>query len=138
MQSANTYPLITVADLPACRNFYVEKLGMTVVFEATWVVMLARGESLPICLGLMSPDHPSRPPGPEPFTGVGMILTIELEDARVAHETLTRLGAPVPYGIHEEAWGQRRFMTRDPAGTLIDVVEQIEPAEGFWEKHLSA
>jgi uncharacterized glyoxalase superfamily protein PhnB len=38
----------------------------------------------------------------------------------------------------DEAWGQRRFMTRDPAGVLIDVVEQIEPAQGFWDKCITA
>jgi hypothetical protein len=26
-------------------------------------------------------------------------------------------------------------MTRDPAGMLVDVVEQIEPAPGFWERY---
>lgn len=138
MQTANMYPLLTVTELGACRDFYVRVLGMTVVFEATWVVMLARGDNLPICLGLMSPDHPSRPPGPEPFNGHGMILTIEVEDAHAAHQAVSRLGAPIPYAVHDEPWGQRRFMTRDPAGTLIDVVEQIEPAESFWEKHVSS
>lgn len=32
-------------------------------------------------------------------------------------------------------WGQRRFMVRDRAGVLIDVVEQTEPAAGFWERY---
>jgi hypothetical protein len=41
--------------------------------------------------------------------------------------------------VHEladEPWGQRRFMTRDPSGILFDVVEQTEPATGFWDKYL--
>jgi hypothetical protein len=27
-------------------------------------------------------------------------------------------------------------MVRDPSGILVDVVEQIEPALGFWEKYI--
>ena len=47
-----------------------------------------------------------------------------------------KLGAPITYGLAEEPWGQRRFMVRDPSGILVDVVEQIEPAPGFWEKYM--
>ena len=27
-------------------------------------------------------------------------------------------------------------MVRDPSGILVDVVEQIEPAPGFWDKYM--
>ena len=30
-------------------------------------------------------------------------------------------------------WLGRRFVVRDPSGILVDVVEQIEPAPGYWE-----
>jgi uncharacterized glyoxalase superfamily protein PhnB len=138
MRTANLYPLVTVEHLTACRDFYVGAFGMSVVFEASWVVMLSRSEGQPICLGLMTPNHPSRPPGPEVFAGQGMIVTVEVEDARGARKALGDRGAPIPYELHDEPWGQRRFMTRDPAGTLIDVVEQIEPADGFWDNYLPA
>lgn len=35
-------------------------------------------------------------------------------------------------------FGQRRFGLFDPAGVWIDVVEQIEPAAGWWDKYLHA
>jgi uncharacterized glyoxalase superfamily protein PhnB len=94
-----------------------------------------RGE---ICLGLMSPDHPTQPPGPDTFGGKGMIVTVQVEDATDAFASLKRSGAPIVYGLHDEPWGQRRFMTRDPGGVLVDVVEQTEPAEGCWEKYMPA
>lgn len=62
----------------------------------------------------MAPDHPSTPPGPDTFSGTGMFLTFQVT----------------------EAWGQRRFALRDPAGTWIDVVEQTDPAPGFWDRYL--
>lgn len=98
--------------------------------------MLARKEGGPITLGLMTADHPSRPPGPEEFDGKGMIMTLQVEDAAAEHKRLQAEGAPIVYGLAEEPWGQRRFMVRDPSGIPVDVVEQVEPASGFWEKYM--
>ena len=52
------YPLITVSDLPASRAFFVERLGMRVIFEATWVVMLAQEGDDSIRLGLQIEPAP--------------------------------------------------------------------------------
>ena len=133
---SDTYPLITVRDLAQSRDFFVGVLGMSVVFEASWVAMLGRQEGGPIALGLMTADHPSNPPGPETFDGRGMIMTFQVENASAEHKRLQAAGAPIVYGLATEPWGQRRFMARDPSGILVDVVEQIEPAEGFWDKYM--
>src|SRR5690606_24362597 len=138
MKLQSAYPLITTRDLAASRDFYVANFGLNVLFEANWVAVLGlpgRGE---ICLGLMTPEHPTSPPGPETFDGKGMIVTMQVEDAAAALATLRRNGATITYELRDEPWGQRRFMTRDPGGVLVDVVEQTQPAEGFWEKYLPA
>jgi catechol 2,3-dioxygenase-like lactoylglutathione lyase family enzyme len=132
----DTYLLITVKQLAESRDFFVKFFGMSLVFEASWVVMLARKEGGPIVLGLMTADHPSKPPGPETFDGKGMIMTFQVEDAAAEHKRLQAAGAPIVYGPAEEPWGQRRFMVRDPSGILVDVVEQIEPAPGFWDRYM--
>jgi catechol 2,3-dioxygenase-like lactoylglutathione lyase family enzyme len=133
---SDTYPLITVRDLAQSRDFFVGVLGMSVVFEASWVAMLGRQEGGPIVLGLLTADHPSNPPGPETFDGKGMIMTFQVGDAAAEHKRLQAAGAPIVYGLATEPWGQRRFMVRDPSGFLVDVVEQIEPAAGFWDKYM--
>lgn len=132
------YPLITTPALFEARDFYVRHFGFEVAFEASWFVYLSgpgeegtRGATL----AFMHPDHPSNPPGPEPFGGLGMILTVEVEDAASTHDRLDREGAAIAYPLTDEAWGQRRFMVRDPAGVLIDVVQQIEPATGYWDQY---
>lgn len=130
------YPLITVTKLAESRDFFVKFFGMSLVFEASWVVMLARTEGGPIALGLMTRDHPSVPPGPEAFNGKGMIMTFQVEDAAAEHKRLQAAGAPIVYGPAKEPWGQRRFMMQDPSGILVDVVEQIEPAVGFWDRYM--
>ena len=66
-----------------------------------------------------------------------MILTFQVEDAAAEeHKRLQEAGAPIVYGLTEEPWGQKRFMLREPSGVLIDIVEQTEPAAGFWDKYL--
>ncbi len=136
MADVDIYPLITVKQFGESRDFFVKVFGMHLAFEASWVAMLARTEGGPIVLGLMTADHPSNPPGPEVFDGRGMIMTFQVEDAVAEHERLQAAGAPITYGLATEPWGQKRFMVRDPSGILVDVVEQIAPAEGFWEKYM--
>jgi uncharacterized glyoxalase superfamily protein PhnB len=137
MAGFTSYPLITVTRLQESRDFFVRFFGMSIVFEASWVVMLAHEEGGSIGLGLMTADHPSQPPGPETFGGKGMILTFQVDDAASAYARLKGLGAPIVYDLKEEPWGQKRFMGRDPSGIGIDVVEQTEPAPGFWDKHMT-
>jgi hypothetical protein len=38
--------------------------------------------------------------------------------------------------LRAEPFGQRRFGLFDPAGTWIDVVEQIDPAPGWWDRYV--
>lgn len=135
MAALTTYPLITVSRLGESRAFFLKHFAMVVVFEASWVVMLADRNDGRICLGLMSGDHPSSPPGPETFGGHGMIMTFQVENAADFYARLTQADVPVVHALTDEPWGQRRFMTRDPSGILIDVVEQTEPAPGYWDKY---
>lgn len=135
------YPVITTPHLAAARDFYVGQFGFAVLFEASWFVLLAgdaEAEGRGGAIAFMRPDHPTRPPGPEVFDGKGMILTIEVADARSAYDRLRQSDAPILHPLTDEEWGQRRFMTRDPAGVLVDVVEQIAARPGFWEPFMAA
>lgn len=133
---ADAYPLITTAHLSAVREFYVDLLGFGVVFEASWFLLLAAPGERSALIGFMRPDHPSAPPGPELFSGQGMIWTIQVQDAAAAYQMVKLAGAAVHYELADEPWGQRRFMLRDPAGLLLDVVEQTQPVQGFWDSYL--
>lgn len=138
MRVRDLYPLITTPALFETRDFYVRHFGFDVLFEASWFVYLSgagEDEARGATLAFMSPEHPSNQPGPEAFDGRGMILTVEVADAGAVFDKLSGDGAPIVHPLTEEDWGQRRFMTRDPAGVLVDVVEQIAPKEGFWEKY---
>jgi len=118
--------------LRECSDFWCRYLGFSVAFEASWFVLLqADGATL----AFMSPDHPSAPPGPEVFAGSGMCFELQVEDARAAFEEFARAGGPVELTLTDEPFGQRRFGFTDPSGLWVDVIEQIESQEGFWERY---
>ena len=137
-QLTSTYPLITTSNMAASRDFFVKHLGFEAVFESSWYVLLSRAstEGGAAAIAFMTPDHPSRPPGPEPFSGLGMLFTLQVDDARAEEARLRAAGVEIAYAVQHEAWGQIRFQVRDPSGLLLDIVEQAEPAEGFWDAYM--
>lgn len=132
-----TYPIIVTDMLRECRDFYTRWFGFEVVFEASWIVVLAGAGSDAPTLAFMHSSHPSTPPEPEPFTGDGMFLTLQVEDASAEYERVRAAGLECALEPTDEPWGQRRFAAVDPAGMWVDVVEQTEPAPGWWDRYPS-
>jgi catechol 2,3-dioxygenase-like lactoylglutathione lyase family enzyme len=135
MHVIDLYAVIVSEKSADCRDFYRRWFGFRVVFEASWFVYLAAPGDRGFGLAFMTPDHPSRPPGPEVFSGQGMFLTLQVDDAAAEFERLEREGLRIAYPLRDEPWGQRRFAVYDPSGTWVDVVEQIEPRPGFWDEY---
>ncbi len=138
MQLQDCYPIIVTENLAACREFYRRWFELQVVFEASWFVLLGSAEKERATVAFMHPSHPSAPPGPETFGGTGMCLEFQVADAATEYARFREDGAPLTLDLRDEAFGQRRFGLFDPAGVWIDVVEQIEPAPGWWDRYLPA
>jgi len=136
MQLQDFYPIIVTEQVAACRDFYRRWFELQVVFEASWFVLLGVPANGHATVAFMHPSHPSAPPGPEPFAGVGMCLEFQVDDAESAYTRFREGGAPIKLELRDEPFGQRRFGLFDPAGVWIDVVEQIEPAPGWWDRYL--
>jgi catechol 2,3-dioxygenase-like lactoylglutathione lyase family enzyme len=134
MKFVDRYPIIVTPALRDCRDFWVAHLGFDVAFEADWFILL-QGDGA--TLAFMSPDHPSAPPGPEAFSGKGMCLELQVEDATAAYEEARARGLPIDYALAEEDFGQLRFGFFDPSGLWVDVVEQVEPTAGYWERYMT-
>jgi catechol 2,3-dioxygenase-like lactoylglutathione lyase family enzyme len=135
MRLQSFYPIVVTPRGEACRDFYQRWFGLNVLFEASWFVLLGREDGA-ATIAFMAPDHPSAPPGPEPFNGKGMCLEFQVSDAKTEHERFVSDGAPLSLPLRDEPFGQRRFGLFDPAGVWIDVVEQIEPAAGWWDRYV--
>lgn len=137
MRCADRYPIVITSQMAACRDFYVRYLGFEVGFAATWFTWLAAADGS-ASIAFMTPDHPSSPPpAGEPFSGRGLCFELQVDDAAATLAELTAKGLPVEYPLTDEPFGQRRFGFHDPSGLWIDVVEQIAPAAGYWDRYLA-
>lgn len=121
MRFLDRYPIIVTESHKACRDFWVKHLSFTVVFENDWFAYLSADGAT---IAFMSPDHPSSPPGPEPYEA-GISFELEVEDARAALAEFEATGRKPDYPLTDEAFGQRRFSLRDPSGLWINVVQQL-------------
>lgn len=134
MRFQDRYLLIVTPQKNACRDFWT-RLGFQVGFDSAWFVWL-HAEDHSASIAFMTPDHPSAPPGPEPFSGKGLCFEMQVEDAAAVYAQALRAGLAVTLPLTDEPFGQRRFGFHDPSGLWIDVVEQIEPAAGWWARYM--
>ena len=138
MRIEASYPVVVTERLRECRDFYVRWFDFVVAFEASWFVLLMTEDEPATMLAFMHPDHPSSPPSPAPYTGAGSFITFQVADASAEYERLISAGFVADLELTDEPWGQRRFGVVDPAGMWVDIVEQIEPAEGWWDRYITA
>src|SRR5258707_883045 len=94
MRIIDRYPIIVTPKFRQCRDFWCQHIGLSVLFEASWFVLLAAGDQS-ATLAFMSPDHPSAPPGSETFSGTGICFEIQVEDAAAAFAEFQHNGGPV-------------------------------------------
>ena len=121
MQFVDRYPIIVTHGHAACRDFWVRHLGFAVIFENEWFHYLqAPGASI----AFMAPEHPSAPPGPEPYEA-SISFELEVADATSALAEVRATGREPDYPLTDEAFGQRRFSLRDPSGLWINIVQQL-------------
>ena len=128
MEITSFYPVLMVEDVGAAARFYRETLGCETTFEADWYVSLRfdGGE-----LAVLDSTHETIPEGLRtPVTG--LLLNIEVEDAKAEHDRLVRaLGLTERLTLRDEAFGQRHFIVEAPGGVLLDVIEPIVPTAEF-------
>lgn len=137
VQIVDSYPIIITDRLREYRDFYSQWFGFQVAFEANWFVLLNSDGERPVPLAFMHSQHPSTPPSPATYRGDGMFITLQVADVKAEFDRLVAAGLRCDLPLTDEPWGQRRFGVIDPAGMWVDVVEQIEPAAGWWDPYLS-
>jgi catechol 2,3-dioxygenase-like lactoylglutathione lyase family enzyme len=120
----DSYPVVVTEKLIECRDFYRRWFGFEVGFEADWFVLMSGGVDGPTSLAFMHPEHPSSPPSPGAYRGDGAFITFQVADAAAEYERLREEGAEFELEL------------TDPAGMWVDVIEQIEPAAGWWEPYM--
>ena len=106
-----TVPNIRSDRTAETRDFFVELLGFEVVMDMDWVVTVA------------SPTNPSAQVtivGNDDMAAPG--ISVEVADVDAVHAKAVDRGIEVVYPLRDEEWGVRRFMLREPSGTVVNVV----------------
>lgn len=117
---------IITEKIEESKKFYSEVLGLTVVFENDFYLLLTneKGDQLSFLL----PDHPSQEPVfQSKFTGRGVYITVELDDVEKEYQRVKSLGVPIELELREEAWGDKHFAVVDPNGIGVDIVTYSPP-----------
>lgn len=93
------------------RDFFVELLGFEVAMEMDWIVTVT------------SPANPSAQVtiiGNDDMAAPG--ISVGVPDVDAVHRKAVEGGFEIVYPLRDEEWGVRRFMLREPSGTIVNVV----------------
>lgn len=100
------------SDRPAeTREFFVGLLGFEVAMDIGWVLTVAAPDNRSAQVNIISNDDPSAPG-----------ISVEVPDVDAVHARAVEQGLEIAYSLRDEDWGVRRFMLREPSGTLVNVV----------------
>jgi len=125
---------IYVDDLKRSRDFYINLLGLMPTFETDWIVQLSAPENENINLTLQPKTHDLVPEGfrkqPQGFS-----IAFVVDDCDRIYVKARSLGLKIVQSPKNEEYGQRRFLTVDPDGTLVDVSSACEPSPEFVAKY---
>ena len=135
MKFESAYPVICTDKITESRDFYTRHFNFEITFEADWYISLRSKESPAHELALMDYRHPSLPEEYREPTK-GLLLNFEVADVDQEYDRLKKGGLSIVYEIKSEEWGQRHFITKDPNGLLIDVIQNIPPTEAFSQQYI--
>ncbi len=130
MKSTQYYPVLMTSKVADTAAFYVEHFRFRPQFESDWYVHLQSSEDESVNLAVLQGDHPTIPAGCGGQV-TGLLLNFEVEDVDREYAALQARGLPIITPLRDEAFGQRHFITRDPNGVLIDVIQPIPPTGEF-------
>jgi len=111
-------------DLPSSKAFYVEFLGLSVQYDSDWYVQLRAPGDSGLEYGIIKRDH-ELVPSQYQQSPTGMYVTFVVDDVDQSYEKALQMGLPILQTPRNEFYGQRRFLTQDPNGCLIDICSPV-------------
>ena len=130
MKTSSYYPVIACDNVAETAAFYTAHFGFAAVFEADWYVHLQSAADPSVNLAILDCTHETIPDGyRKPVQG--LLINFETDDVDAEYERLKEAGLPILQDLRSEDFGQRHFITRDPAGAMIDVITPIPPSAEF-------
>jgi catechol 2,3-dioxygenase-like lactoylglutathione lyase family enzyme len=100
------------SDQPAAtRDFFVDLLGFEVAMDGGWVVTVASPDNPSAQVTIVGNDDPAAPG-----------ISVEVSDVDAVHARALERGLEIAYPLRDEEWGVRRFMIREPSGTMVNIL----------------
>jgi len=100
------------AERPAeTRDFFVNLLGFQVAMDLGWVLTLASPTEPAVQVTIITNDDMAAPG-----------ISVGVDDVDAVHAKAVEQGFEIVYPLRDEEWGVRRFMLREPSGTVVNVV----------------
>lgn len=100
------------SDHPAeTRDFLVGLLGFEVAMDLGWVVTLASPTNPSVQVTIIGNEDPAAPG-----------ISVGVDDVDAVYARAVERGCEIAYEIRDEEWGVRRFMLREPSGTIVNIV----------------
>lgn len=110
-------PLLSVDDLNAGVDAYVQVTGMEVIMNHGWIATLAPpGGDRSVQLSLITEDA-TAPVNPS--------ASLEVDDVDEAYQAALISDVEIVYELSDEEWGVRRFFFKDPAGNIVNVLSHL-------------
>lgn len=128
----NVFPTIFADSVTETADFYRHLAGFEEVFATDWYVQLQAAGDPKAQIGIVARTHQSVPTGHQ-RPPAGMAICIEVDDVDEIHARAVAAGLGVILPLQDEEWGQRHFITLDPAGSLVDVITPIAPSTPDFE-----
>ncbi|MDO3386908.1 VOC family protein [Gilvimarinus sp. SDUM040013] len=127
-------PALYVDDLNRSKAFYCDLLDLKPGFEAEWIVQLSDSDNESIELILQPRTHDLVPKAFQKAPQGASIAFVVL-DCDELFKRAQSMGLEIIQEPKNEYYGQRRFLTVDPDGLLIDISSSCEPSPEFMEKY---
>jgi uncharacterized glyoxalase superfamily protein PhnB len=124
------YPVLMTDDVAGLSAFYQAHFRFQPLFSSDWYVHLQSADDQAVNLAILDGSHSTIP---EIGRGraSGLLINFEVEDVDSVFAELRDKGLPILLELRDEPFGQRHFITQDPAGVLIDVIKPIPPSAEF-------
>ena len=93
------------------RDLFVNLLGFEVTMDRGWITTVASPANASAQVNIIGNDDPAAPG-----------ISVEVRDVDAVHAEALDRGLDIVYPLRDEEWGVRRFMLREPSGTVVNVL----------------
>jgi catechol 2,3-dioxygenase-like lactoylglutathione lyase family enzyme len=93
------------------RDFLVDVLGFEVAMDLGWVMTVVSPTNPSAQVTVIANDDMAAPG-----------ISVEVTDVDAVHAKAVEQGFEIAYALRDEEWGVRRFMLREPSGTIVNVL----------------